>query len=92
MSFDDALLAKSQRMADPVRACTRASISARQPTSPAKYFDRHCTPKEPLPSHPSNVEQAIDFLRERADIPEQVADQLRKNMPVSPKREAFRSG
>ena len=41
------------------------------------------TPKTPMPSDPSSVEQAIDFLRERADIPEQVADQLRKNMPVS---------
>jgi hypothetical protein len=82
MSFDDALLAKNQRMADPA---WRDKYLAGDVGAKAEMdaLVQALTPKQPMPSDPSSVEQAIDFLRERADIPEQVADQLRKNMPVS---------
>jgi hypothetical protein len=41
------------------------------------------SPRQPMPSDPSSVEQVIDHLRERANISEQVANQIRQNLPIS---------
>jgi hypothetical protein len=41
------------------------------------------SPRQLMPSDPSSVEQVIDHLRERANISEQVANQIRQNLPIS---------
>jgi hypothetical protein len=39
--------------------------------------------KPPPPTDPANVEQMIDHLRSRADISEEVANQIRQGRPVT---------
>jgi hypothetical protein len=82
MSFDDAMLAKSQRLADPA---WRDKYVAGDVGCKAEMdaLMQALTPKRPQPTDPTSAEQAIDFLRERADIPENVADQIRNNEPVT---------
>jgi hypothetical protein len=82
MSYDDAALAKAQRLGDPAwRDRYMAGGIAEKAEMDALV--QALTPKAPLPSDPTSVETAIDHLRAHADIPEEVAQQLRDNKPVS---------
>jgi hypothetical protein len=82
MSFDDAMLAKTQRLADPAwrDKYMNGDVGCKAEMDALMHA---LTPKQPQPSDPTSLEQAIDWLRERADIPESVATQIRDNVPVS---------
>jgi hypothetical protein len=82
MSYDDAMAAKTRLLGD---ASWRARYVDGDVNAKAEMdaLMVALTPKQPVPSDPASVEQAIDFLRERADIPEAVAQQLRDNRPVT---------
>jgi hypothetical protein len=82
MSYDDAPVAKSQRMADPGwrGRYMKGGIAEK---AEMDHLMAALSPRQPMPSDPSSVEQVIDHLRERANISEQVANQIRQNLPIS---------
>jgi hypothetical protein len=83
MSFDQAVSLKAELMGN---AEWRDKYYNGDPTARQQMdaIVRGLTPKQGGPGDPSSAEEAIDFLRQRADISDEVAQMIRTRMPISP--------